>query len=105
MTRRRHHRALAEPLPQPRWKSQTRDALLAILEADTGLVLAESMYQDGLALERVLEEIGGKRGTAIEVIRELVQKATADGAGPGSIHAWSYFVRPAKAEMQRVLAA
>jgi hypothetical protein len=105
MTRRRHHRALAEPLPQPRWRSQTRDALLAILEADTGLILSETLYEDGLALERLLDEIGGKRSSAIEIIRELVRKATADGAASGSIGSWSYFVRPAKMEMSRMQAA
>jgi hypothetical protein len=101
-------RSLGEP-PQPaKFTSQTRDALMAILQADTGMALAETLYEDGLALERLLDEIGGSRGrrrVAIAIIRELVRKATADGAEPGSIGAWSFFTRAAKIEMQRVQAA
>jgi hypothetical protein len=78
---------------------------MSILEADTGLVLAEAMYEDGLALERVLSEIGGKRSDAIEIIRDLVRNATADGAAPGSIGSWGYFTKPAKMERQRLQAA
>jgi hypothetical protein len=91
MTRKRttrNHRPLGQAPRQPRWTTSTRDALISILEADTGLVLAEAMYEDGLALERVLSEIGGKRSHAIEIIRELVRKGTADRAEPGSIHWW-----------------
>jgi hypothetical protein len=104
-------RSRANPRPlgqapwQPKWTSQTRDALIAILEADRGLILHESMYEDGLALERLLGEIGGKRLAAIEIIRRLVHQAAADGAEPGSIHSWTYFVRPAKGEMRRLHAA
>ena len=104
-------RSRANPRPlgqspwQPKWTSQTRDALIAILEADRGSILHESMYEDGLALERLLGEIGGKRPAAIEIIRRLVRQAAADGAEPGSIHSWTYFVRPAKAEMRRLHAA
>jgi hypothetical protein len=75
------------------------------LETDNGLILHESMYEDGLGLERLLEGVGGKRLAAIEIIRGLVRKATAEGAEPGSIHSWTYFVRSAKAEMQRLHAA
>jgi hypothetical protein len=108
MTRRRtgaNHRPLGQAPRRPKWTSQTRDALVAILEADTGLILHESMYEDGLGLERLLEGVGGKRSAAIEIIRNLVRKTTVEGAGPGSIHSWTYFVRLAKAEMLKVRAA
>ena len=73
--------------------------------SDTGLVLAESMHEDGLAIERSLTEIGGKRSDTTEIVRKLIHKATAEGAKPGTIHSWNCFVRRAKAEMQRVRAA
>ena len=78
---------------------------MSILEVDTGLILHEAMYEDGLGFERLLEGVDGKRSAAIEIIRKLVRKATAEGAEPGSIHSWTYFMRPAKAEMQRLHAA
>jgi hypothetical protein len=98
-------RPLGQAPRQAKWTSQTRDALIAILEADRGLVLHESMYEDGLALERLLGEIGGKRPAAIEIICRLVRQAAADGTEPGTIHSWNYFVRSAKAEMAKLRAA
>ena len=75
---------------------------MSILEADTGLKLHESMYEDGLGLERLLEGVGGKRLTAIRIIRDLVRQAATDDAEPSIIHSWNYFLRPAKIEMQRL---
>jgi hypothetical protein len=105
MRRHRNHRPLHQPPPTRKWTSQTRDALTAILEADTSTILSEEMYSDGLGLERLVEAVGGKRSAALEVICELVRKATAEGMPAGGINMWSYFVRPAKMEMARLQAA
>jgi hypothetical protein len=78
--------------PSPRLVAAARAAMLEIVDADVGEIIAEQLFSDGIGFIWLVRRVAGEDlNLALRVIKGELRRAANGGMHAGGIKTWAYF--------------